>query len=161
MKTNKPWRQLFWEKVNKFDGCWLWSGAVNSSGYGCFGCQTSASFRSIGEIKAHRVSWTLEHGAIPAGVHVLHTCDNPPCVRPSHLWLGSNKDNAEDRDAKGRGNYTRGEAFNRSSLTDSLVVYMRSLYAKGNWTHAELAEVFDVDVSTVSDIIKRRSWKHI
>jgi hypothetical protein len=79
-------------------GCWLWTGAVQGHGYGCF---------HVGgqPLQAHRMAWQLTHGSIAPGIHVLHRCDNPACVNPSHLFLGDPKINAQDRSKKGRGSY--------------------------------------------------------
>lgn len=87
---------LFWEKVEKTGGCWLWRGATNPKGYGRTGV---GSHRSA---LAHRLSWNLAHGQIPAGLFVLHRCDTPGCVRPDHLFLGTAADNTADMIRKGR-----------------------------------------------------------
>jgi hypothetical protein len=87
----------FWEKVDKSGDCWLWTGHRGCKGYG-------AAWAEGRHQAAHRVSWELAFGAIPDGLHVLHHCDNPPCVNPDHLWLGTNSDNQRDCVAKGRAN---------------------------------------------------------
>jgi hypothetical protein len=99
---DKPGMERFWEKVDVRgpDECWEWTASCNKWGYG--------HFRWNGTMgKAHRVSWELEHGEPPpprgSGLEVCHTCDNPPCVNPAHLWLGTSQENAQDRQAKGRG----------------------------------------------------------
>lgn len=87
----------FWSAVRRIDGCWEWKGFRNHNGYG------RLTFHGR-QYLAHRIAWELTKGAsIPKGMHVLHHCDNPPCVRPVHLWLGNDADNMRDRDAKGRG----------------------------------------------------------
>ena len=93
-----PLVDRFWARVEKTATCWNWTGARLPKGYGMIGAR---SWRD-GWQCAHRVSWELHFGAIPDGLHCLHRCDNPPCVNPAHLWLGTNADNAADRDSKGR-----------------------------------------------------------
>lgn len=87
----------FWAKVDKRgpDECWPWLGATDGNGYGRI-------YSKGGNATASRASWELAHGEAPQGYHVCHSCDNPPCVNPSHLWLGTPQDNAIDRSAKGR-----------------------------------------------------------
>lgn len=85
----------FWSKVQMGPSCWVWEGARNRGGYGTFR-------RGSVVIKAHRAAWEFCYGPIPEGLCVLHKCDNPPCVRPDHLFLGTVADNAQDRVAKGR-----------------------------------------------------------
>lgn len=86
----------FWAHVEKGPGCWLWTGARTWSGHGTFNVGAKKFDR------AHRVAYRLVHGAIPDGLVVCHQCDNPPCVNPAHLWLGTQGDNLRDMMAKGR-----------------------------------------------------------
>ena len=90
--------ERFWAKVEKTDWCWIWTGARSQFGYG--NLTTNGK-----QENAHRVSWEIHFGPIPDGMRVLHACDNPPCVRPFHLFLGTQKDNNRDRETKGRGNH--------------------------------------------------------
>jgi hypothetical protein len=89
--------ERFWTRVDKSGECWVWTGAHLPTGYG----RLTGAKRGM---YAHRFSWELHNGPIPDGLLVCHKCDNPPCVRPDHLFLGTNVDNIRDRDAKGRGN---------------------------------------------------------
>lgn len=93
--------ERFWSKANKTETCWLWTG-FTVRGYGRFAVSTKRPAE-----KAHRFAWELTHGPVPAGMHVLHRCDVPGCVRPSHLFLGTHADNMAD--AKQKGRWPRGE----------------------------------------------------
>jgi hypothetical protein len=92
--------ERFWSKVDKTDGCWVWTASKNCEGYGRFNRFGKKRPNCEG---AHRVSYIISSGAeIPDGMLVLHKCDNPPCVNPEHLYLGSNADNARDKKDRGR-----------------------------------------------------------
>lgn len=100
--VRRPLDERFWEKVvTSPDSCWLWTGAQSPRGYGAF-------VVSRGDVRtASRVSWELVNGPIPDGLWVLHRCDNPPCVNPDHLFLGTHQDNMDDMAQKGRGRKPR------------------------------------------------------
>lgn len=109
---NTPIAGRWLEKVAVSDlaSCWLWQGLVDQDGYGKFQYPTD---NGQVHIRAHR--WAYQHfiGSIPTGLHVLHICDTPSCVNPNHLWLGTNQDNVDDRQVKGRGVKVWGEPLNR------------------------------------------------
>ena len=142
----------FWSKVDKGGECWLWTGYRLPSGYGQFTIQ-----RFI-KLRAHRFSYELGYGRIPDGLHVCHRCDNPPCVRPDHLFLGTDADNLHDMEQKGRRAATHGEQNGNCKLSFSEVVSMRQMYAGGGVSYLALAQRFGVSQTQVKDIILRRKW---
>lgn len=146
----------FWDRVQKQDGdgCWEWQGARTIMHYGYL--STGRRNRTIG---AHRVSWTLTHGAIPDGMCVLHRCDNPPCVRPSHLFLGSQADNVADMVAKGRQHY--GENTGGVVLTDGQVGDILKEYATRARSVLSLAEQYGVEEATLRAIVNGQTWTHV
>lgn len=162
----------FWAKVDKSagpDSCWPWAAGKFKQGYG--------SFRAGDKmLKAHRIAWTLTQSQIPHGLWACHRCDNRPCCNPVHLFLGTDKDNARDRENKGRGNQPkgdrsgsrlhpesrpRGEAHYEAKLTACKVVEIRALYAAGGTSQRRLAAQFGVDKSVIYRVINRKTWKHI
>ena len=144
----------FWRHVHKTESCWLWTGALTHLGYG--------SFRENGaSVLAHRVSWMLTNGPIPDGLDVLHDCpsgDNPACVNPAHLWLGTHTDNMRDMISKGGG--IAGIKNQNAKLTDDIVREIRLAHSNGRTTK-ELAMQLGVSESTARHAIGRRSWKHV
>lgn len=92
----------FWQKVKKTDNCWIWTSSKTNSGYGLF----SRGLYGTKKVYAHRLSWEIHNGSLPGKLFVCHKCDNPPCINPEHLFLGTNSDNIRDCFAKGRGNKT-------------------------------------------------------
>src|SRR2546422_11309402 len=102
--ARKPLEERFWAKVQKLpnDGCWIWTAHTNEHGYGRLSIK-----RGVVE-RAHRISWRLHFGSIPDGLCVLHKCDNPPCIRPDHLFLGTKTDNSVDRQTKHRAPHGEG-----------------------------------------------------
>ena len=88
--------QKLWDRCEKVEnGCWEWSGSRNPAGYGTIGVHRSSRL-------AHRVAWEETNGPIPDGLFVLHSCDNPCCINPAHLWIGNHDDNMKDMIKKGR-----------------------------------------------------------
>jgi hypothetical protein len=156
--------ERFWKKVEKTEGCWLWQGARTPNGYG----KIKVGGR---DLSAHRVSWELEYGlresGIPEGMQVCHHCDNRACVRPDHLFLGSQSDNTSDMWEKGRGPETfrtghgRGEQHGCSRLTEAQVLEARHLYGLGEHRLVDLAAKYGVGVSTIHDAVSGKKWKHL
>ena len=136
-------------------GCWIWNASTRSNGYG--------KFRVKGMYwGAHRFSFFMFIGPVPHDLFVCHSCDNKSCVNPDHLWLGSNKDNLDDAVRKGLHgkNLKRGETQHASIFTDADVLIMRRL-ANKNFTHGQIADLFDVERRCVSKVISRTTWKHV
>jgi hypothetical protein len=141
----------FWSKVAFTDGCWEWQASIRKrDGYGRF--QTGATTQET----AHRFSYALANGPIPQGMFVCHRCDNPRCVRPDHLFLGTPDDNMQDKTRKGR--QAKGSEISKR-LRPEDVLLIRTMYASGNYSQQELADSFGVYQTTISHIIRRSNWK--
>jgi len=153
MKTHK---QRFWDKVQigNNNECWEWKAQLNEKRYGIL-------WYNRKNTRAHRMSWMIHHGDVPMGMCVLHKCDNPSCVNPAHLFLGTNKDNSVDMMRKGRNNPPKGEDSYRAILTEKKVIKIRKLWSSGIWKQREIANMFGIDRSHVSEIVRRDIWKHI
>lgn len=130
--------------------CWEWQGPVNRDGYGL------VRHRLANQL-AHRISYELHRGEILDGMLVCHTCDNPICVNPNHLFLGTYKDNARDMTQKGRGPV--GEKHGRAKLTWDQVRAIRQLYSAGEATCTELGNQFEVTKSCIHLIVIEKTWK--
>lgn len=147
--------ERFWAKVNKQhpNGCWLWTGYIDHNGVGKF----SGGPREM-QI-ASRASYILHNGPIPKGLVVRHKCDNPACVNPTHLELGTQRDNIRDMIERERGNWRapKGEERHNAILTEDQVRYIRSSDERG----IDLAERFGVKPTTISAIRVGRLWKHL
>jgi len=178
---------LFWKKVDKTshpNNCWIWIAAKDGRGYGFFTYHGK-------QIRSHRVSWIFKYGDIPDNLHVLHHCDNPSCVNPDHLFLGTRKDNMQDMIRKKRNNpcpgdknglrkhpesiirgnnhwcrkmpekIVRGERIGNSKLTEKQVMEIRQKYIPRKVSSISLAKLYNISYRTVIDIIHRKIWTHI
>lgn len=129
-------KERFYTHVKKTETCWLWVGAKNWGGYG------HVKVNGI-MVSAHRRSYEMEFGSIPTGFHVLHKCDNPSCVNPEHLYLGTHRDNMKDRAEKKRSYIGLGRGYKK--LSPSQVNQIK----KSNLSQHELARIYNVDNATI------------
>lgn len=141
----------FWAKVDKSGDCWIWTGARNERGYGKILAGRRLEY-------AHRVSVRLDGREVPDNAHVCHHCDNPPCVNPAHLFVGTSRDNHDDMVRKGRS--TRGERNPRSKLTADQVREIRARAAAGEVQRVIGAD-YGIEQSHVSLIVRRGVWQHL
>ena len=150
----------FWSKVKLGDKCWEWQAGVNHGGYGQFTI-TLSTMRDT-TVLAHRVAWMLVRGSVPVGKCLCHKCDNPRCVNPDHMFIGTRADNNRDMFRKGRGSCIRakGEAHGMSVMTADAVYAIRALTDNGNDQRA-VARKFGISQSQVGRIHRRESWAHL
>lgn len=151
-------RQRFWEKVNKVDDneCWEWTAYTNACGYG-------AMELSRKSVLAHRVSWVIHRGPIPDKMCILHSCDNPACVNPSHLFMGTRSDNMLDMWEKGRqgDRNVSGSSNPSAKLREGDIVNIREMYRSGKHTIESIARLFPVSPSQIYNIVIYKQWRHV
>jgi hypothetical protein len=152
----------FWSKSEPDEnGCWNWRCTLDGCGYG---------FVRINKkmYRAHRVAWELTNGTIPDNMVVCHKCDNPKCVNPQHLFLGTQAENIADMRNKGRArdvgntkNHAYGQANGRAKLNEQDVKTIRWMHESGTLTKEQIAKHFNVSGVLVGLIVRRKIWKHI
>lgn len=157
LSEKQLWR--FWKKVEKGapEACWNWNACVNKLGYGSLHLEGKTRL-------AHRIAFFITNGPFDDTLKVCHTCDNPPCCNPAHLWLGTDVENVADRDAKGRlvnGRKYKGETHINAKLTDEEASEIRKLYETGNFLQREIAQRFKVSRQTVQRITAGERWRHL
>ena len=145
-------QERFWKQIilGRAETCWDWIGCVLESGYG----QIKIDYTNY---RAHRIAYYLVYGIDPGNQYVCHTCDNPKCCNPKHLFLGEPLDNSTDMVTKGRSSRQKGEKHGKAKLTEIQVRLIR----KSNETPTRLAPRFGVSPSLISQIRHHRIWKHI
>jgi Autographiviridae endonuclease len=155
-RTGRPEKPLRFRLLAKLvfgnpNGCWLWGGATGPQGYGLIKRKDGA------QLRAHRVAYELVYGAIPPGVFVCHRCDNPGCVRPSHLFLGTHADNMADMVAKGRSPRMLGALNGSARLREDDVEAIR----RSDERYGDIAARFGISASAVGLIKRRERWTHL
>ena len=149
--------ERFWSKVNILgeDDCWEWQAGSRGGRYGAFRFRRKT-------IDSHRMVWYLLNGEFPE-LLVCHSCDNNKCCNPKHLFLGTYKDNHDDMVSKNRKTkrFPKGTSIWTCKLSEKDVLEIRKKYKSGKYTQKELAKKFNIARTTVSNITKNVSWKHI
>lgn len=151
----------FWNKVETKNGCWEWKGYRTKKGYGTIGSGKGK------QLRAHRLSWEIHNGLeAPDNMLVCHTCDNPSCVNPNHLFLGTPQQNVDDMIVKGRLNPSKKKRDPKNApykkISEEEVRQIRSLYDKKNGvTFVFLAKKYGLKRTQISRIVKREHWKWV
>ena len=148
MKLTKEQEERFWSKVNlpllNLSGeCWEWAAALNKYGYGQFKLNNKT-------VHSHRLMYELFNGDIPKTMHILHSCDNPKCMNPYHLSVGTHIANMQDKVSKNR---------QFSKLTKAQVLEIKELYQTGNYTQNQLGDMFQVCQPQISKLVTNKYWK--
>lgn len=143
--------EAFWQRIDQSGRCWIWTGPRDQAGYG----RLSVDGVSL---RAHRAAYALAHRRDPGPLFVLHGCDNPPCCRTSHLYLGDHQANMDDMVRRKR--QAKGEDIGSARLTEKLVIEIR-IRARYGASEEELAELMGVSRKTIKNVIERRTWRHV
>jgi hypothetical protein len=149
---DQDFTERFWKKVTKSEGCWKWTGQKDKNGYGVLKLHQKVH-------KAYRVSYEIATGKSPIGFCVLHRCDNPGCVNPDHLYLGTPADNARDRKMRGRGGNLKGENNGRAKLNIHLVREIRLLFSTGAYSKVKLGKIYGITDVQIGQIVRNIHWK--
>lgn len=153
----------FWKHVRKKkSGCWIWVGSDSG------GTDGRMVYGKVWDgkrmVSAHRASWIIHYGKIPKGKQVHHDCpggDNPKCVNPAHLWVGSQLDNIHDREVKRRGVRMCGENHGNAKLNDKKVLMMRYMKQNSSITYTDLAKINGVARPVARQACNGDTWKHL
>lgn len=150
----------FWSKIDKTPGqgpkgdCWEWTTYRVGDGYGSFWVDKQ-------NVRSSRVAYFLHFKTWPGESLVCHSCDNPPCCNPAHLFLGTHKDNARDCHNKGRHPIMRGSGHASSRLNEESVSAMRHSYATEDISYSDIAKQYGVAVETIAQAVSGKTWKHV
>jgi hypothetical protein len=137
--------------IDRSGECWVWTAGRTALGYGQLWFDGRMWY-------AHRCMWIVTYGPIPAGMEIAHACDNPPCLRPDHLFLASHRENLADAVRKGR--VERGNRHHAAKLTEEDIPAIRALIRDGR-TRREVASRYGVSRWTIGEVVHGRAWKHV
>ncbi len=153
-----PLEERFWSKVEKTPTCWLWKGAhkIGKDAYGFIHFNGKL-------ISTHRASWQMVNGPIPENMCILHSCDNPPCVNPAHLRIGTRRENSMDMVNRNRHpTLLNAKSKIASKFTEKKILEIRDLKRKKPYlSYASIARTYKVTPTAISFIIRRHVWKNI
>ena len=149
LSKRADWGDRFLQYVNDSGDCWIWTGRFTDKGYGVLGIVGK-------EWTAHRLSYLLHHGDLPAGAFICHHCDNPPCVNPAHLYAGDQLTNLQDMMRRGRGRFLRGEQCGKTTIPWTTIKAIRADHRTGQYRQIDLARKYGVSQPYVSFIIRRQ-----
>lgn len=153
-------KKSFEKHVVRQEGCWDWKGPISKNGYPVMSCR-----RTIGPDRGHKASWVIHKGPVPEGMHVCHTCDNRKCTNPDHLWIGTYKQNNDDKIAKGRARWApppikKGIDNAAAKLTEEQVKEIKILIMNGRSCYS-IAKKYLVSKQTILRIKTGITWSHI
>jgi hypothetical protein len=146
--------EKFWSNATWQGECLVWNKDLHKDGYGQLTYHRKYYL-------SHRLSWILTFGDIPKGLYVLHKCDNPPCINPNHLYLGTQQDNVNDMYSKHRDNNLFGSKHGMALLTEDQVREILKLYDTGTIQIKQLAERYGISKTGIYHIVHRENWKHL
>lgn len=160
MASSADAQKRFWDRVavRKKNECWVWTTTLCKAN-NCGILNISPRHGLNVRMKAHRISYFLTHGSLPHELEVCHTCDNPPCCNPHHLFLGTQNDNMQDCQQKGR--TSRGDKHHWHKLTEKQVVEIRKIHATGMISISQLARNYHMSFYAIWAAIIRKTWKHV
>jgi len=145
------WRQI---DIRNEDDCWEWVGHKDKNGYG-------RATINRKDYRSHRIVYKETYGTIPEGLFILHTCNNPSCCNPNHLYTGTNQDNMDQMVADGRSPHLIGEKSGTHKLKEKDVLEIRQLYSTGEYTQRDLSKKYGISQTEISRIYHRTRWDHV
>ena len=152
LKKDQCYSCKVFSRTKKEGDCIVFTGTRTHDNYPVMG----VNYKTV---KLTRLVWTLLNGPIPKGGVICHSCDNPPCINPEHLWLGTTKQNFADMKSKGRS--ARGEKNWKAKIDEAGVLRLRSDYKTGAFTYAELGEKYGMTAQGAFRIVKRKNWDRV